>query len=143
MNNHSIIWLTGPSGAGKTTIAKELQESWPSVILDGDEMRASISLGAGFSREDRAEHNLRVARLADILSQQMHVIVAVIAPMISTRNHISATFSNIHWVYVKRNVPECEGHFYEGPKMSHYLVVNTDILSPKESVTKIRRELFL
>ena len=61
-----IVWLTGNSGAGKTTIAKCYQGEYDKhcIILDGDEMRQSVSLGAGFSKEAREEHNLRVARLA-------------------------------------------------------------------------------
>ena len=61
-----IIWFTGQSGAGKTTVAREIHKQWDCILLDGDEMRDSISLGAGFSREDRREHNLRVASIEDI-----------------------------------------------------------------------------
>jgi len=78
---HKIIWLTDPSGAGKTTLAKALLDEIPCVNLDGNEMRNSISRGAGFSRKDRGEHNLRVARLAKVLSEQMTVVVSVIAPV--------------------------------------------------------------
>jgi len=63
-----VIWLTGHSGVGKTTIAKELGY----LYLDGDEMRESIST-EGFSREDRRIHNIRVAKLAKELSKQRTV----------------------------------------------------------------------
>ena len=63
MEEKQVIWLTGNSGAGKTTTAynfkKKLEECGKQcIILDGDEMRSSISLGAGFSKEAREEHNL-------------------------------------------------------------------------------------
>jgi len=85
-----IVWLTGPSGSGKTTLAKALKEklrNW--VILDGDEMRDSISVGAGFSEKERTEHNLRVARLASTLEKQgFNVLVSVIAPFKELREKV-------------------------------------------------------
>lgn len=75
-----IIWLTGNSGAGKTTLAYKLKTE-NSVVLDGDELRGAISKDLGLSKEDRIEHNLRVARLAKTLEQQgFDVFVSVICP---------------------------------------------------------------
>ena len=101
-----IIWFTGNSGAGKTTLVQVIQKRLPdTIILDGDEMRASISLGAGFSKEAREEHNLRVARLAKILDQQGHIVlVSVIAPFQDARDKIAEICDPI-WVYVKRDLP--------------------------------------
>ena len=132
---NQVIWLTGQSGAGKTTIAKELQKEFNCVILDGDEMRSSISLGAGFSREDRTEHNLRVARLANVLAKQTLVIVSVIAPIAKVRKQISKICLPT-WIYIKRTIPEREGHFYEEPE--NYSMVDHDKLSIKESVEAIK-----
>ena len=100
-----IIWFTGNSGAGKTTIAQAIQKRRPEIIiLDGDEMRASISLGAGFSKEAREEHNLRVARLAKVLDQQGHIIlVSVIAPFQDARDKITEICDPM-WIYIKRNL---------------------------------------
>lgn len=95
-----IIWLTGNTGAGKTTLAYKLNKIIDAVVLDGDEMRESISLGAGFTKEAREEHNLRVARLAKVLNRQMDVIVSVIAPFSSTREKISEICNPI-WIYLK------------------------------------------
>lgn len=77
-----IIWITGDRGAGKTTLAKEMRLKMPgSILLDGDEMRASISVGLGFSDQDRLENNLRIARLARVLEAQgFSVLVATICP---------------------------------------------------------------
>lgn len=133
---NKIIWLTGQSGAGKTTIAKELQKHWPCIVLDGDEMRDSISLNAGFTREDRTNHNLRVSRLASILVQQTNVIVSVIAPMEEVREQISKVCAPL-WVYVKRTLPEREGHFYEEP--TEYPILNHDVLPIKKSVEQLKR----
>src|SRR6185436_1892713 len=77
---HPIVWLTGQSGSGKTTLANAIKDELGSVvILDGNEMRESIS-AEGFSPDDRHAHNLRVARLAQVLSKQAIVVVSVIAP---------------------------------------------------------------
>ena len=134
---NQVIWFTGHSGSGKTTLARALQrEIVPSVVLDGNEMRSSISLGAGFSRADRKEHNLRVARLAEVLARQVVVIVAVIAPMVDVRVEIDE-ICNPLWVYVARRVSEREGHFYEEPSDKNCLIVDMDGLSIREAVIKV------
>ncbi len=79
-----IIWITGKSGAGKTTLAKELCLKMQAFNLDGDEMRASISTDLGFSDGDRIMNNLRIARLAKLLeSQGADIVVSTICPDIS------------------------------------------------------------
>lgn len=96
-----VIWLTGNTGAGKTALAYLLKERLNGVVLDGDEMRKSISVKAGFSKRDRESHNLRVARLAKVLNDQgLNVIVSVIAPFQSTRKKIDKV-CNPYWIYIK------------------------------------------
>lgn len=77
-----IIWIRGERKSGKTTLAKELSEKMDAaVMLDGDEMRASISEGLGFSDEDRRTNNIRIAKLAKVLENQgFDVVVATICP---------------------------------------------------------------
>jgi len=83
-----IIWITGNSGSGKTTLAKQLKTD-RTIILDGNEMRRTISEKAGFSKENREQHNLRVARLAKLLdSQGFDVIVALICPYRKLREKV-------------------------------------------------------
>lgn len=129
---NKIFWFTAQSGAGKTTLAKEFAKEIDAIILDGDEMRESISLDAGFSRTDRKEHNLRVARLAKVLAKQSNVIVSVIAPMEEVRKEITK-ICNPKWIYIKRTLPEREGHFYEEPS-KYSVMLNHDVLSIKESL---------
>lgn len=96
-----VIWLTGNTGSGKTSLAYLLKERLNAIVLDGDEMRASISLGAGFSKEEREKHNLRVARLAKVLhTQGQNVVVSVIAPFASTRKKITR-ICDPYWIYIK------------------------------------------
>lgn len=135
-----IIWFTGQSKAGKTTIARALQNWYrdiaktPVIILDGDDMRESISQGAGFSREERTKHNLRVAKLANVLERQMTVIVSVIAPIETTRKALTQICHPL-WIYIKRTLPQREGHFYEEP--IDYFTVDHDVLSIDKSLNKI------
>lgn len=95
-----VVWLTGNMGAGKTSLAYLLKERLDGVVLDGDEMRQSISTDAGFSKQDRHSHNLRVARLAKTLNAQgQNVIVSVIAPFRATRKEIEG-ICNPYWIYI-------------------------------------------
>lgn len=133
---HPIVWLTGQTGAGKTTIANLLRDKLSAVVLDGDEMRESISLGATFSRDDRTAHNLRIARLAAVLARQQLVIVAVIAPFASVRAEIDALIQPL-WVHVhKRGLPTDSEHPYEIPQ-DPSLSVNSDTHSPEENAALI------
>ncbi len=136
---HKIVWLTGPSGVGKTTIAQKVANFVECVVLDGDGMRKSISQGLGFSPEDRRTHNLRVARLARELSKQVHVLVAVIAPLVEARAEIDEICSPV-WVRVQRDVPEREGHFYEEPKNA--IVVYNEAEGEFERVARQVTRLF-
>ena len=134
-----IIWLTGNVGAGKTSIAYLLKERLNAIVLDGDEMRASISLGAGFSKEEREIHNLRVARLAKTLCDQGHnVVVSVIAPFESSRRKI-AEIINPYWIYIKGGEIG-EDKPYEVP-ISPDITINPTKESLLESIEKIVKEV--
>lgn len=130
-----IIWLTGQSGAGKTTLAEIVAAKIGAVVLDGDEMRASISLGATMSRDDRVEHNHRVARLAYVLAKRAPVVVAVIAPYSVLRKQIEKIAHPI-WVYVRRTIPVTEKRPYEAPK-KYEVLADTDAYSPDENAAKV------
>lgn len=77
-----VFWITGLSGAGKTTLARALQRALPgSLLLDGDELRAALgSETRGFDAESRRQLALSYARLAGLLARQgATVIVATIS----------------------------------------------------------------
>ncbi|MDF8263294.1 adenylyl-sulfate kinase [Luteipulveratus flavus] len=88
------VWLTGLSGAGKTTVAESLAEQLrsqgrPVEVLDGDELRTNLSAGLGFSREDRSTHVRRVGFVAELLSRHGVVsLVPVIAPYADARDDV-------------------------------------------------------
>jgi len=141
---HKIIWLTGNTEAGKTTLAKAMKEKlFNYTILDGDEMRDSISIGAGFSKEAREEHNLRVARLAKVLQAQgQNVIVAVIAPFQSTRDKINEII-DCDWVYI-RGGKVGEQYPYEIPANPNSIVDGSfKTMIVEEEVIKVVEDLRL
>ncbi len=127
-----IFWLTGQSGAGKTTIANLLQSHIGGVILDGDEMRKTISKELGFSKNDREIHNLRVARLAKTLAKTSPVIVSVIAPFTKTRQKIDKIAKPV-WIYVKKELPNRKNYPYEVPK-NVIITVDSDSQTPDRQV---------
>lgn len=132
-----IIWLTGNSLSGKTTIGKPLAERNGGILLDGDRMRSTISLGAGFSPEEREGHNLRVARLAGELERQgFLVVVAVISPFEGTRQKVDKMICPI-WIYLKSERSRAtEERPYE-PPANVTLTINTDAMSPLEAIRLI------
>ena len=85
------VWMTGLSGAGKTTIAHQLVEKMQArglgvEVLDGDVVRTHLSKGLGFSREDRDTNILRIAFVASLLTRHgVAVITAAISPYTETR----------------------------------------------------------
>lgn len=81
-----MLWLTGFSGSGKSTIARAAERKLHAAgrlcrVLDGDEVRRGLNRGLGFSQADRAENIRRIAEVARILVDTgVIVIVAVISP---------------------------------------------------------------
>ena len=111
-----VIWLTGLSGAGKSTIADALKTRLESQgqqvqVLDGDLVRAGLCAGLGFSREDRDENIRRIAVVADLLSRNgVIVIVAAISPYEQARRNARALVEEhgpFVEVYVKTSLEEC------------------------------------
>lgn len=90
-----IVWFTGMSGAGKSTLSSALraalEASQRTEVLDGDEVRAYLSRGLGFSREDRDTNVRRIAYVARLLARQgVAVITAAISPYKATRDEVRA-----------------------------------------------------
>ena len=89
----ATLWLTGLSGAGKSTVAEALAArlSGRVELLDGDEVREFLSKGLGFSREDRDTNVLRIGWVAAGLAKHgVLVLAAVISPYAETRQAVRA-----------------------------------------------------
>jgi bifunctional enzyme CysN/CysC len=93
-----VIWLTGLSGSGKSTIANALDKKLFSMglhsyVLDGDNVRLGLNKDLGFTREDRAENVRRVAEVAHtIYDAGLVTIVALVSPFSSDRDQAKALF---------------------------------------------------
>ena len=95
----SIIWITGNSGSGKSTMAEQMKTK-NTVILDGDLLRG-IWTDLGLSKEDRWEQNLRVARMAKMLHKQgFDVVVSVICPYKALRDEVQK-ITDCGFIYLK------------------------------------------
>ncbi|EMM9453601.1 adenylyl-sulfate kinase [Pseudomonas aeruginosa] len=112
----AVIWLTGLSGAGKSTIANALElalfeQKKHTFLLDGDDLRLGLCRNLGYSDEDRTENIRRIAEVAKILLKAGHiVIVATISPF-SRDRHLSRELIGIeHFIEVFVDTPlsECE-----------------------------------
>lgn len=147
-----IVWLTGNSGAGKSTAAFAMREyineqldpthelARRVIVLDGDEMRETVSRDEGFSPEDRRKHNMRVARLAALLRDSGYlVIVAVIAPFAAVREELQV-MCDPTWVYIKRSGLGAEDRPYEAPDNPDLLIDN-DVLGIEEAQEKLKEFL--
>jgi len=162
-----VLWLTGLSGAGKTTLAVELERhlfeiGYQVYVLDGDNLRHGLNENLGFSPDDRAENIRRVGEVAALFAEAgLIVISAFISPYRSdrerARNAVSAGF---HEIFVNADLSTCErrdtkglykkaraGEIpdftgisapYEAPT-SCDLEIDTDRLSIAQSIARLSR----
>ncbi len=112
MQNGFAIWLTGLSGAGKSTIAQRLETELRArrvavEVLDGDQVRTHLSKGLGFSREDRDTNIARIAFVAALLVRHgIAVITAAISPYEEARNTARERIGDVLQVYVRCSIDE-------------------------------------
>jgi adenylylsulfate kinase len=109
-----IVWLTGLSSAGKTTLGKDLlgrlrAQGKNVEMLDGDVIRQHICRDLGFSRADRDENVRRIAFVADLLARNgIVVIVSAISPYRAARDEVRRRMPNFIEVYVNAPLEVCE-----------------------------------
>jgi adenylylsulfate kinase len=108
-----VLWFTGLSGAGKSTVAAlveaELRSRSAAVErLDGDEVREHLSKGLGFSREDRDTNIRRIGYVAGLLSRHgVGVITAAISPYVATRAEARLMGTNFTEIFVDAPLEAC------------------------------------
>ncbi len=107
------IWITGLPASGKSTIASLLKDHLKSknitaIVLDGDEIRKTVSKDLGYSPEDRKEHNRRVIEIAKLLVKNgITTIIPLISPYRETREIARKEIPNFVEVYTKASVETC------------------------------------
>ncbi len=121
ISNGVTIWLTGLSGAGKSTIALALAEVLQAKgvqrleLLDGDIVRQNLTKGLGFSKEDRDENIRRIGFVAHLLTRNgVIVIVSAISPYREIRQEVSDRIGEFMEVYVNAPLEVCEQRDVKG-----------------------------
>jgi adenylylsulfate kinase len=164
------IWLTGLSGAGKTTIGKAIEKELSNynqkvTLLDGDILRQTLCKGLGFSKSDREENIHRIASLADSLTSEGYIaVVCVISPYRAQREILKQQIKNFIEVYVNAPLAVCEERDVKGlykkarsgeiknftgiddpyePPLNPDVECRTDCESVNESVNKILGKLHI
>ncbi len=167
-NNHksALIWITGLSASGKSTIAVELErrlyrQHIRAFVLDGDNVRYGLSKDLGFSAADRKENLRRVGEVSKLLVDAgLLTIAAFISPYKEDRLMVRELFNEGEFIetYLKCDLSVCEArdpkglykkarkgeiaHFtgisdpYETPDNPE-IILETDVLSVEESVAGI------
>jgi bifunctional enzyme CysN/CysC len=166
-NGHKggVLWFTGLSGAGKSTIAMAVEQElfrrgYQTYVLDGDNVRRGLNSNLSFSPEDRAENIRRVGEVAALFADSGQIVVtAFISPYRSDRQRARAAAGNgFHEIYIKASLATCEkrdpkglyrrarsgeiAEFtgvtapYETPESAE-LTIDTDHLTIEESVAAV------
>jgi bifunctional enzyme CysN/CysC len=130
-NGHpgGVLWLTGLSGAGKSTIAMALEQElfrrgFHVFVLDGDNVRRGLSANLGFAPEDRAENIRRIGEVAALFAESGQIVItAFISPYRSDRDRARQAVARglpgsgtnaFHEIYVKADLATCESRDPKG-----------------------------
>ncbi|QYJ67291.1 adenylyl-sulfate kinase [Flavobacterium litorale] len=123
-NNHNsfVIWFTGLSGSGKSTIANKVEEALFEIgiktyTLDGDNIRMGINKGLGFSEDDRHENLRRIAEVGKLFVDAGVVTVAAfVSPLQKDRELVKSIIgaNNFVEVFVDTSLEECEKRDVKG-----------------------------
>ena len=124
LNKHGalLIWFTGLSGSGKSTIANALEKALFSndihtYLLDGDNVRQGINANLTFSPEDRSENIRRIGEIANLMIDAGLVVLAsFVSPYREDREKVKSIvgFDNFVEVFVNTSIEECERRDVKG-----------------------------
>ena len=124
IKNHSnlVLWFTGLSGSGKSTIANALEvflveRGLHTYILDGDNVRKGLNSNLSFSPEDRTENIRRIGEVANLmLDAGIIVLSAFVSPYREDRSLVSSIVGDSIFIEIFVNTPleECERRDVKG-----------------------------
>lgn len=124
INKHKsfLIWFTGLSGSGKSTIANFLEKKLyelgvKTYVLDGDNIRQGINKDLSFSAEDRSENIRRIGEVANLmLDAGIVTIASFISPYKKDRQHIRKIVEDTNFIeiFVNTSLQECEKRDVKG-----------------------------
>lgn len=146
--HHSfLLWFTGLSGSGKSTIANKVEEALfikgiKTYTLDGDNIRKGLNKNLSFSPEDRTENIRRIAETANLMIDAgLVVLAAFVSPYKKDRENIKTIVKDVNFVevYINTSIEECERRDVKGlyKKARIGEIKNmTGISSPYEAPTK-------
>jgi adenylylsulfate kinase len=106
-----VIWLTGLSGSGKSTIANALdaymyKHGFHSYLLDGDNVRHGLNKDLGFDQLSRVENIRRIGEVSKLMVDAgLIVITAFISPYLSDRNMVRSMFDDAEFIEVFVDTP--------------------------------------
>lgn len=117
-----VLWFTGLSGSGKSTIAKGVEEQLHNqgyfvVVLDGDNVRTGINNNLGFSDEDRKENIRRIAEVAKLfVANGVIVICSFVSPTHEIRNLARTIIDEPDFkeIFINTPIEECEKRDVKG-----------------------------
>ncbi|HEY1052947.1 MAG TPA: adenylyl-sulfate kinase [Prosthecobacter sp.] len=103
-----VLWLYGLSGAGKTTLARQVADEWRArggavAVLDGDDLRSGVSSDLAFTDTGRTENIRRAAEMAAMLCRQgINVVAALVTPLREQREMVRRVLQghpvDFYWV---------------------------------------------
>jgi adenylylsulfate kinase len=118
LNSHksAVLWFTGLSGAGKSTVANAVDQKLynlgiRSYVLDGDNIRHGLNKGLGFTEDDRKENIRRIGEVAKLfVDGGQFALTAFISPFKEDRDNVRKLLDDGEFieVYVKCSLDECE-----------------------------------
>jgi len=124
LNKHNsfLIWFTGLSGSGKSTIANVVEQELfklgiKTYTLDGDNIRKGINNDLTFSPEDRTENIRRIAETSNLMIDAgLVVLAAFVSPYKKDRDNIKSIVKDVNFVevYINTSLEECERRDVKG-----------------------------
>ncbi len=165
-HNSFVVWFTGLSGSGKSTVANEVEKALlskniHSYILDGDNVRQGLNKNLSFAPEDRKENIRRIAEVSNLMIDAgIVVLAAFVSPYRVDRENIKNIVKDNKYIeiYVNTPIEVCEARDVKGlykkarageitnftginapyePSENPDLEIDTSVLSLEESVEKV------